>query len=447
MRSTLRTLAVAGVTSALVIVTATASFAATPVDTSRVSRTLLGVGSDTTFELMNQLDLLYNQSAGCAVLPPVGTTFATFKQTCIDNGQLAYATSYSSLITAENLYHDRFTEAFPVGSGNGTKILTQFVTGGAGTALPADYARASSKQAYTLPAGYTAYGVAFARNGDGWWLGRTNTFVAHNKKGPTTNATIGQLKNVFVGNASGDCLTTYSNALKSAFKIKAGPPNVNNQVQPFAPQIGSGSGKDFLSRIDPTLNPSDASFLQNCIPQRFKDGDLSNGEHVIQENFARPICNQTGLTKNWQNRAVYPYGFARFVQNHGGTVGCVGRLQKVAGVAPSPASISLIAGPKAYPLTGDVYLYAAVHTGAGVDVTDPTTWTGNIQSVLEYFDPIHGFLCKANTQPDPYTGVSYHKEIAATIVRMGFGPLSFGNPGGSTWTGLGNSYCRDAAGT
>ncbi len=155
MRSTLRFMAVAGVAGLLVVATATASFAVVTVDQSRVSRTLLGVGSDTTYELMNQLDVLYDQSAGCAVIPPVGVSFATFKETCIPNGQLAYATSYSSLIGGENLYHDRFSEAFPVGSGNGTKILTQFVTS-AGTALPADYARASSKQTYALPAGHTA---------------------------------------------------------------------------------------------------------------------------------------------------------------------------------------------------------------------------------------------------------------------------------------------------
>ncbi len=110
---------------------------------------------------------------------------------------------------------------------------------------------------------------------------------------------------------------------------------------------------------------------------------------------------------------------------------------------PTPASISLTTGPKAYPLTGDVYLYLAVPNAQ--DVTDPTTWAGNTQSVLEYIDPIHGFLCKPNTQLDPYTGVSYHKEIAATIIRMGFGPLRFGPVGGTTWSG--SSYCRDAAGT
>jgi hypothetical protein len=70
-----------------------------------------------------------------------------------------------------------------VGSGNGTKILTQFNTS-PGTALAADYGRASSKQTCTLPAGTTAYGVAYARNGDGWLLGKTNMFVAHNKLGP-----------------------------------------------------------------------------------------------------------------------------------------------------------------------------------------------------------------------------------------------------------------------
>jgi hypothetical protein len=53
------------------------------------------------------------------------------------------------------------------------------------------------------------------------------------------------------------------------------------------------------------------------------------------------------------------------------------------------------------------------------DVTSPSSWAGNTQSVLSYIDPINGFLCKANTQPDPYTGLSYPTEIANTITRMG----------------------------
>ena len=442
MRRTLTILVGVAVAGALVVANATASYATVTVDTSRVSQTLLGVGSDTTYEVMSKLDLLYNESAGCAVLPPVGTTFTTFKETCIDNGQLSYATGYSSLIGTENLYHDRFTEAFPVGSGNGTKILTQFVTS-AGTALPADYARASSLQSYSLPVGTTDYGVAYARNGDGWWLGRNNTFVAHNKLGPTTNATSTQLKNVFIGNSAGKCLTTFSNSLKSAFKTATGLPAVGNQVAPFATQVGSGSGKDFLSKIDPSLNPSDATFLQNCIPQKFKDGDLTNGEHVIQENFARPICNQPGTIKSWQNRAVFPYGFARFVQNHGATTGCTGRLQKVDGIAPSITSIGAI-GPKAYPLTGYVYNYMALPNA--IDVTDPSSWTGtgHYLATLDYLDPIHGWLCKTNHAKDPFTGISYRTEIDNTLANNGFSPLKLGVVGGA-WTG--SSFCRDSSNT
>jgi hypothetical protein len=316
------------------------------------------------------------------------------------------------------------------------------VQNGAGTALAADYSRASSKRTFAALPGQTNIGVAYARNGLGWWLGRNNVLVAHTKTGPATNASIGQLKNVFVGNASGQCLTRFSNKPKSAFASTLGAPGTGN-VAPFATQIGSGSGKDFLTKIDPSTTYSDASALQNCIPAKFKDGDLTNGEHVIQENFAGPICNQSGTLKSWQNRAVFPYAFGRFVQNRGATSGCAGRLQRVNGIAPSIATIQVVTGPTAYPLTGYVYNYTYVPTGQ--DVTNPATWAGNTQSVLGYIDPIHGWLCKPAHARDPFTGVSYRTEIANTLKAAGFAPLTLGPVGGSTWTG--SSFCRDASAT
>src|SRR5215470_14606561 len=96
-KSLIRAALGAGLATALVVsVTGTASAAP---DTSRVSQTIVGVGSDTTFEVMNDLDQLYNESAGCAIIPNTGITFTTFKQTCISGGAQSYD---GPLIETEN---------------------------------------------------------------------------------------------------------------------------------------------------------------------------------------------------------------------------------------------------------------------------------------------------------------------------------------------------------
>ena len=91
---------------------------------------------------MNALDQLYNQSAGCAVIPQTVDTFTTYKETCIVGGQLAYD---GPLIETENEYHDRIVEAYPVGSGNGATCCTSS-SQRSGTALASDFSRSSSKR-------------------------------------------------------------------------------------------------------------------------------------------------------------------------------------------------------------------------------------------------------------------------------------------------------------
>jgi ABC-type phosphate transport system substrate-binding protein len=76
MRGTmLRAILGAGVAAGLVVTMSGVASAAP--DTTRVSRTVVGIGSDTTYEVMNALDQVYNQSAGCAIIPPSGGTFMT----------------------------------------------------------------------------------------------------------------------------------------------------------------------------------------------------------------------------------------------------------------------------------------------------------------------------------------------------------------------------------
>jgi hypothetical protein len=438
--------AVIGASIAAALLATGATGASAAVNTSRQSRTIVGVGSDNTYEFHNDLNEVYNESPGCAVIPDITTSFTNYQQLCIDGGQLTYSKSYSGLIETENLYHDRAVEAFPVGSGNGRKVLEQAVAGN--PALAADYLRSSSKQStFALPSGKTAYGVAYGRGAAGYWIGKNNTLVKRNAAGtPTPNLSVAQLNGIFVGNASGDCLVNYSTNALSSVGTGFGAPG-SGTVNPIATQAGSGTGTGFARLITGNSALSSAAVLQNCIPAAFKDG-TGDGSRVLFENNASPICQL-----NLRSSAIYPYEFARFVQNKGGTVACAGVMGKVsattgvAGVAPTVTSIGKLPGTVgAFPLGSYRYVYVVTDSNSGsFDINDPGTWTGQTQAVLNMWHPVYGWACKTSHAIDPITGLNYRDLITNVFKADGFAPIPSGSVGGATFSGT--SYCRDAATT
>jgi hypothetical protein len=431
----LRVLMGASIAGALVVSASTQASAT--IDTTRVSTTIVGVGSDTTYEGMSDLDLLYNESPGCGILPTTGTPFTNYLQKCIIGGLQAYD---GPVITTENLYHDRVVEAFPVGSGNGASVLTQYTEGN--PAVAGDFTRSSSKRTLTAVPNFTTYGVAFARDGLGYWLGKNNTSVAHNTKGPLAKVSVADLKGVFIGGgAPNTCQINYSASATDSIASTLGAPGAGT-IKVFATQPGSGTGKDFLGKIDPAGSYSDATALQNCIPATFKDGLPNPSDHVIFENNAKPICNQTGsggAPISYQKNGIFPYSFARYTQNAAGTGACIGKLGAVGGVAINLTTI----GDSSYPLGR--YVYNNFYVPTSMDVNDSSTWTGQTQAMLDYLHPVTGWLCEATHSANPVSGINYRTLIETKMEADGFAPLTLGPVLGSTFTGT--SYCRDGANT
>src|SRR5262245_2965586 len=410
------------------------------VDTTRPSRTIVGVGSDNTYEVMNDLDQLYNESPGCAIIPAPGGTFTNFKQLCIDGGSLTYSTDYADLIESENLYHDRVVEAFPVGSGNGRQVLSQFTTNGGGVALSSDFARASSKQTFAVN-GFTAYGIAFAKDATGYWIGKDNNKVAQSSTGaPLGDIPLDDLKNAFIGNADGQCLVSWSKTKGDSIASKFGDAGTGS-IDVFATQSGSGTGTDFARKIDPANagTIANAAPLANCIPAEFKDG-AGGDDHVIFENNAGPICDAGG--QDLSGTGIYPYGFGRFVQNKGGGGVCPGVLGAVDGIKPTVKTIGE-SGAGQFPLSGFRYNYFLIPDG--VDVNNPNTWSGQLEAVLDYLHPTLGWLCQTSHADNPVTGQNYRALIEKSMKADGYAPLTNGPVGGTTFTG--NSYCRDSVAT
>jgi len=441
----LRAILGAGVAAGLVVTMSGVASAAP--DTSRRSQTIVGIGSDTTYEVMNALDQVYNQSAGCAIIPPSGGSFTTYKQTCIDGGSLAYD---GPLIETENEYHDRIVEAYPVGSGNGATALFQYVDGGNSVALPADFSRSSSKRSLTAESGMTQYESAYARDGISYWLGKTNNLVTRNGSGklPTPNITSADLKTVFLGDGNPNssntgCAINFSKqpngtALNQVDSVgnQTGTPG-SGTIVVYATQTGSGTGKDFANFLQAGKVAAD---LQNCIDPNFTDG--SGPQHVIFENNATPICGDGN-----RGDAIFPYSFARFTQNQGSKGTCGGVLGAIDNKKPTLNTIATLASSGGFPFGRYVYNYFYIPNT--VDPTDPNTWDNDLQaqSVLGYLDAANGWLCKTGHSNDPFPGANAGKDyrtiIENTLKANGFAPLGLDTTGSPY--GLDQSYCRTNA--
>src|SRR5262245_6966521 len=288
-----------GAAIAAVLVALTGPGASAAVDTTRQPQIVVGVGSDTTYELMNDLDQLYNQSPGCAVIP-TGGTFTNVGQLCLDPGLLAYSADYGDLIQSENLYHDMIVEAEPVGSGNGTTVLTQALfqdpnANGArnpAATLQAEFNRRSSSTGTTTigtsPYNYNLYESAYARDGLAVWIGRNNVLV--NPGTAPANPTVlnGDLLNTWEPDGSSKCFTKWqktANDAISSTKVATSAftdsntdgvkDNNTGNIQVFATQAGSGTGNAFDGFISGNAH-SVAANLQGCIPPQFKNGILTD---------------------------------------------------------------------------------------------------------------------------------------------------------------------------
>jgi ABC-type phosphate transport system substrate-binding protein len=435
-----------GASIAVGLVVSGSGVASAAPDTSRVSQTIVGVGSDTTYEAMNRLDLLYNESAGCAIIPSSGT-FANYEQKCIIGGALSYD---GALIETENEYHDRVIEAYPVGSGNGASVLFQYTNGAA--AVPGDFSRSSSKRTLTAVAGFTQYESSYARDGISYWIGKNNTNVTQNGAGtlPTPNISQADLKKVYFGDGNPNtsntgCATNWlaqpngtSLANTDSVGNATGAPG-SGSIVVYATQAGSGTGKDFANFLQGGAVAAD---LQKCIDPNFTDG--TGEQHVIFENNATPICGD-----GHRPDAIFPYSFARFTQNAGGSGSCAGVLGAIGNKKPTLNSIAKLASAGGFPFGRYVYNYFYVPNT--VDPTVPSSWGNDVsaQAVLSYLDAKNGWLCNNTHSNDPFPGASFGKSyrtlITDTLTKNGFAPLTLGATGAPY--GLATSFCRTNAAT
>src|SRR5262249_46346494 len=96
----------------------------------------------------------------------------------------------------------------------------------------------------------------------------------------------------------------------------------------WAAQAGSGTRSTF----EGFLGGGDSTA---CIPAQFKDGDPSNGEHVITENNDDPIFNTPPADPSLPRDAIFYYSWGRYNEHHHSTA----YLGQVEGIAPTKQTI------------------------------------------------------------------------------------------------------------
>lgn len=207
-----------------------------------VMDTIIGSGSDTTYLMMQRLELVYNQTPGCTLRS--GPTAAD--RACIAAG------SPDTAVTTENWDHDLVVGEFPVGSSNG---VARVISGVADYGRSSRNRRTDGSEDSTVFAGYAKGALS------------PITFAGR----PTGNLTRQNLIDIFV-------TCTLNNWSQLGFP--AAP------IRPYGVQTGSGtylSMRDYLG--------GDPNTCANAI----------GTGRVFFENNTAPIDGGTGT-----DGAVYP---------------------------------------------------------------------------------------------------------------------------------------------
>jgi ABC-type phosphate transport system substrate-binding protein len=289
------------------------------------------------------------------------------------------------------------SEAAPLGSSVG---ILQLCSQGQSGVANIDFARSS--RAPKNPDSCTGlHFVGYARDGLSW---ESFPNEANAPSAGVNSLHVSDLKNIFV-----NC--TFSNWSDVG--------GTNGPIVVWSDQAGSGT----RSTWDGFVGGDSTA----CIPGVFKDGDPTNGEHVIPENNDDPIFNTPAGDPSLPKNAIYFYSWGRYNEHHAAT----SYLGQIEGIPPNRTTISNGTFPFGRYLFN---IYCGAVAGCGGASQAPSY-------VTKYLGE-KGWICNQATTKhatDPLSGKNYGTEITAGIVASGFAPLHKGNIGGGV---SGKDNCR-----
>jgi len=381
---------------------------------------IYGAGSNTTFIMMTQLSVLFNESPGCDLAAPSGGT-QNLDYRCPnppnntggENG-LGDGLGWTPPGAAspqgdpENPYNDVVVELPALGSSNGIKEFDQRGTNNAF----ADFARSSRgpNNGLNTPTGISVPTpntdpqglnfVAYAQDAVPW-LHWTKVSAVSTPSAKIKNLSIPQLAAIYNGT-----ITDWSQIPKGT----AGP------IKVYMAQAGSGTEGTWKQALQ----------LTSDVPA----GVTAPSTHVIFENEIHGI-----LANSDEGNAIFYFSFGKFTVDCKGTTGTCGNDKSPAGsvmalgsesnttggtaIVPSSATIQNGTFPT------DRYLYNVYANSSAPSETPSIPATS--QAALNFMSE-WGMICKQDSAVDSnsVTNATYGTEIKNIITANGFFPLTSG---------------------
>lgn len=415
-----RRVAVGGVLAGALLAAMTVAGPAGASTTPAVNKVILGSGSSTSYDMMQGLDALFNDSLGCYMTQPTGTN-QTLNFSCASSnpGQNQVGEGYT-----ENPINDVATEEPALGSGGGIDQIEYGGTGsdGGGSAEPTavvNYARSS--RAFNGPTAKTPdypglNFVAYATDGVSYLTFPSVDGVKSPSHG-VTNLKTSQLTDIWNGtDTNWDQVggTTSASICVYVAQLSSGTEST------WATALGFSSPTTLNAYVD--TNPS----LPGCdVPA----GQTYGTSHTIFENEGQDIV-ENGDEAN----AIFFFSYGKYQvvckkltnQCANGKADTLPVLGEVNHVKADPTTI-LCDTPSCktqFPITRNlynVYSNGSFSPSVSAEYGFPAATAATINYVSEI-----GFLCKGQLDTgnkeviDPSTGTWYHTEIDSVISASGF---------------------------
>ena len=400
------------------------------------STRVVTAGSDTTYFLLNDLALLYNESEGCfqtsVAMPLVASSPKQGQCLGATTPETNATAAQNNAVKTENYDHDTVFNLFPQGSSAGRRQLCGQISPGRDARLPAvDIARSSSgpgegfqctaanatvNGTQLYPAGQRVLRfIAFARDALTWakWTTPTGASTA------VTNLTQAQLNQIFV-----TCQITNWSAVGGG----------NAPIRVWTAISASGSRAVWDQFV--------GGNSETCIPAAYKDGNQNTGERVIREHFAPPVeaatgenCTDPSSVNCGADEGNSIFFFSTGVWNTSLGARSDSLLGSVNGVAPTGPNI--IDG--SFTFTRLLY-NVIIQSGPSPVASESTRRFTNMRNYTgPQVDQQLGWLCKplsAHSKPvgDPGPGIesvfasfNYALQVKDTVEGNGFYPLTTSN--------------------
>ena len=386
------------------------------VTNSTGNHVLIGSGSVTTYDMMQSMDILFNDSPGCTITvtynaPPSPENFA-----CQNSAKTLTRGN------TENPTNDISVQESGLGSSTGIAQLENQGSGASTLKTAAvSYARSSRALKTTDPPGLNF--VAYATDGVSWFH-FTKTRGVPTPSSCISNLTQTQLTQIFGPTDAAEKYWTFY--IPKGKKEGLGCGEVKNGkgvlvpafVRVYSAQPGSGT----LSTFDSYIGEKSEAYVAS-------QGTRYNATHIIVENEDHSI-----LVNGDEANAVFFFSFGKYALECIGKniLGCQPRtdtvqLGAINGIHATKKDIlcfynsTCTAKLPPFPLPRLLYNVYSNGSNRSFPAATPST--------LNYVSEV-GFICKPNTvagRPitDINTGVSYRSEIASVIDEWGFFPVPF----------------------